>query len=44
MKLREAVVKMIGANCDLSHLFWQGAILSKVIHFLGKQAPLSTRT
>jgi len=44
MKLREAVGEEIGANCDLSHLFWQGCDPVEVIHFLGKQAPFSTRT
>ena len=29
MKLREAVGEEIGANNDLSHLFWQDAIRSK---------------
>jgi len=37
MKLREAVGEEIGANCDLSHLFWQGCDPVEVIHFLGKQ-------
>jgi sugar phosphate isomerase/epimerase len=36
MKLREAVGEEIGANCDLSHLFWQGCDPVEVIHFLGK--------
>jgi sugar phosphate isomerase/epimerase len=27
----------IGANCDLSHLFWQGCDPVEVIHLLGKQ-------
>jgi len=36
MKLREAVGEEIGANCDLSHLFWQGCDAVEVIHFLGK--------
>jgi sugar phosphate isomerase/epimerase len=37
MKLREAVGEEIGANNDLSHLFWQGCDPVEVIHFLGKQ-------
>jgi sugar phosphate isomerase/epimerase len=37
MKLREAVGEEIGANCDLSHLFWQGCDPVEVIHFLGKE-------
>ncbi len=36
MTLREAVGEEIGANCDLSHLFWQGCDPVEVIHFLGK--------
>ncbi len=40
MKLREAVGEEIGANCDLSHLFWQGCDPVEVIHFLGKQNAL----
>src|SRR5260370_444343 len=28
------------ANCDLSHLFWQGCDPVEVIHFLGKQGAL----
>ena len=37
IKLREAVGEEIGANNDLSHLFWQGCDPVEVIHFLGKQ-------
>ena len=37
MKLRDAIGEEIGANCDLSHLFWQGCDPIAVIHFLGKQ-------
>jgi len=37
MKLRDAVGPEIGANCDLSHLFWQGCDPVEVIQFLGKQ-------
>ena len=40
MKLREAVGEEIGANCDLSHLFWQGCDPVEVIHYLGKQGCL----
>jgi sugar phosphate isomerase/epimerase len=40
MQLREAVGPEIGANCDLSHLFWQGCDPVEVIHFLGKQNAL----
>jgi sugar phosphate isomerase/epimerase len=37
MRLREAAGEEIGANNDLSHLFWQGCDPVEVIHFLGKQ-------
>ena len=37
IRLRQEVGEEIGANCDLSHLFWQGADPVEVIHFLGKQ-------
>ncbi len=40
LKLREAVGEEIGANCDLSHLFWQGCDPVEVIHLLGKQGAL----
>jgi sugar phosphate isomerase/epimerase len=40
MKLREAAGEEIGANCDLSHLFWQGCDPVAVIHFLGKQGAI----
>lgn len=40
IRLREAVGEEIGANCDLSHLFWQGCDPVEVIHFLGKQGAL----
>jgi sugar phosphate isomerase/epimerase len=40
MKLRHAVGEEIGANCDLSHLFWQGCDPVEVIHYLGKQGAL----
>jgi sugar phosphate isomerase/epimerase len=37
LKLREAVGEEIGANCDLSHLFWQQCDPIEVIYLLGKQ-------
>ena len=40
LRLREAVGEEIGANCDLSHLFWQGCDPIEVIRFLGKQGVL----
>jgi sugar phosphate isomerase/epimerase len=40
MKLREAVGEEIGANNDLSHLFWQGCDPVEVIHFLGQQGAI----
>ncbi|MHB8653218.1 MAG: sugar phosphate isomerase/epimerase family protein [Terriglobia bacterium] len=40
MKLRGAAGEEIGANCDLSHLFWQGCDPIEVIHFLGKAGAL----
>ena len=40
LRLREAVGPEIGANCDLSHLFWQGCNPVEVIHLLGKQNAL----
>ncbi len=40
LQLREAVGEEIGANCDLSHLFWQGCDAVEVIHLLGKQNAL----
>jgi sugar phosphate isomerase/epimerase len=40
VKLREAVGEEIGANCDLSHLFWQGCDPVEVIQLLGKQGAL----
>ena len=40
MKLRNAVGEEIGANCDLSHLFWQGCDPVEVIRYLGKQGAL----
>jgi sugar phosphate isomerase/epimerase len=40
IRLREAAGEEIGANCDLSHLFWQGCDPVAVIHFLGKQGTI----
>lgn len=40
LRLREAVGEEIGANCDLSHLFWQGCDPVAVINFLGKQGAI----
>jgi len=40
LKLREAVGEEIGANCDLSHLFWQQCDPLEVIHLLGSQGAL----
>jgi sugar phosphate isomerase/epimerase len=40
LRLREAVGEEIGANCDLSHLFWQGCNPIEVIHMLGKQGAI----
>lgn len=40
LRLREAVGEEIGANCDLSHLFWQGCDPIEVIHMLGKQGAI----
>jgi len=40
LKLREAVGEEIGANCDLSHLFWQGCDPVEVIHLLAKNNAL----
>jgi sugar phosphate isomerase/epimerase len=40
MKLRNAVGEEIGANCDLSHSFWQGCDPVEVIHYLGKEGAL----
>lgn len=40
MRLREAVGEEIGANCDLSHLFWQGCDPVEAIRFLGKQGAI----
>jgi len=37
LRLRDAVGEEIGANCDLSHLFWQQCDAVEVIHMLGKQ-------
>ncbi|HWF91199.1 MAG TPA: sugar phosphate isomerase/epimerase [Terriglobales bacterium] len=40
LKLRDAVGEEIGANCDLSHLFWQACDAVTVIHLLGKHGAL----
>ncbi|HYL13628.1 MAG TPA: sugar phosphate isomerase/epimerase [Terriglobales bacterium] len=40
LRLRHAVGEEIGANCDLSHLFWQGCDPVEVIHLLGKQGAI----
>jgi sugar phosphate isomerase/epimerase len=40
LKLREAVGEEIGANCDLSHLFWQQCDAVEVIRMLGKQGAI----
>jgi sugar phosphate isomerase/epimerase len=40
LQLREAVGEEIGANCDLSHLFWQGCDPVEVIHLLAKNGAL----
>jgi sugar phosphate isomerase/epimerase len=40
LKLREEVGEEIGANCDLSHLFWQGCDPVTVIHLLAKNNAL----
>ncbi len=40
LKLRQAVGEQIGANNDLSHLFWQGCDPVEVIHLLGREGAL----
>ena len=40
LQLREAVGEEIGANCDLSHLFWQGCDPIEVIHLLANNGAL----
>ena len=40
LKLRDAVGEEIGANCDLSHLFWQGCDPIEAIHLLAKNGAL----
>lgn len=40
LKLRRAVGEEIGANVDLSHLFWQGCDPIEVIHMLGKEGAI----
>lgn len=40
LRLREAVGEEIGANNDLSHLFWQGCDPVEVIHLLAERGAL----
>ncbi len=40
LRLRDAVGEEIGANCDLSHLFWQQCDAVEVIRMLGKQGAI----
>jgi sugar phosphate isomerase/epimerase len=40
LRLRQAVGAEIGANCDLSHLFWQQCDAVEVIHMLGRQGAI----
>ena len=40
LKLRDAAGEEIGANCDPSHLFWQGCDPIEVIHLLAKNNAL----
>jgi sugar phosphate isomerase/epimerase len=40
LRLREEVGEEIGANCDLSHLFWQQCDPVQVIRLLGKQGAI----
>jgi len=40
LRLREVAGEEIGANCDLSHLFWQGCDPVEVIHLFGKHGAL----
>ena len=40
LKLRAAVGEEIGANCDLSHLFWQECDPVTMIRMLGKQGAI----
>ena len=40
LKLRDAAGEEVGANCDLSHLFWQGCDPIEVIHLLGRAGAL----
>jgi len=40
LRLREAVGEEIGANCDLSHLFWQECEPVEVIRLLGRQGAI----
>ena len=40
LRLRAAAGDEIGANCDLSHLFWQQCDAVEVIRYLGKQGAI----
>lgn len=40
LKLREAIGEEIGANCDLSHLMWQGCEGVPTIQYLQKQGAI----
>jgi sugar phosphate isomerase/epimerase len=40
LRLRDAAGEEVGANCDLSHLFWQGCDAVEVIKLLGKEGAL----
>lgn len=40
MRLRAAVGPEIGANCDLSHLFWQQCDAVEVIRYLGRNGAI----
>jgi sugar phosphate isomerase/epimerase len=40
LRLREAAGEEIGANCDLSHLFWQQCNAVEVIRYLGKHGAI----
>jgi sugar phosphate isomerase/epimerase len=40
LQLRDGVGEEIGANCDLSHLFWQQCDAVQVIRMLGKQGAI----
>jgi sugar phosphate isomerase/epimerase len=40
LRLRQACGEEVGANCDLSHLFWQGCDPVEVIRLLGREGAL----